>query len=328
LRVVVLFGALAISLGSQSAAQPSSAVATTAPPQAQCEYLLTGPELPQLAPPRASYDDATRSVAVVLHVVRGAELEKHPPYYLATPGRPSVRMTVNGPFGPEAKSRIGAARSDAGEYWRLEAPLPSRASFAVYFDDVWRGVQGIGDRPCSSTFRRLVTSVANGAQLQNEYGPGGLLPIVSLTVPVSTQTLSSLSIPPPSGLRGLDLEQAVRTTVKFRAAWFRPRREADVSTTLDTRRSFDVAVRTSSSAPASLEYRFVIGRADGGAFVVEQFAWSVGEAVGTTETLRPDAVTGPDGSQVLRLATGYGSSVALHLRSTATGLLQIVDATR
>ncbi|MBV8371508.1 MAG: hypothetical protein JO036_21560 [Candidatus Eremiobacteraeota bacterium] len=331
MRHVLLFGVLAASLGSQSAAQTSSAAATSAPPQARCEYLPTGPELPHLGsgPPQASYSDATHTVTVILHLVRGADLEKHVPYYLAAPSREPVQMKMTGPIvGPDAVRRFGAAKSDPGEYWTLEGPLPLRTSFAVYFDEVWTGTDTRTDQPCSSAFRHMVTAVAEGPQLENERGPAGLRPLVRLDRPLSTATLSSLRVPAPSALRALDPEQPVRTVVRFRAVSFQPRDAKQATAALDTRRAFDVAVTTSSSAPANLEYRFVIDRADDGAFVVERFAWSVGDPVAGTETLRPHAVTGPDGLQLLRLETGYGTSVALHLRSRATGSLQIIDATR
>jgi hypothetical protein len=239
-------------------------------------------------------------------------------------------MKAAGPYvGAEAVRRFGAAPSDPGEFWTFTGPLPSRVSFAVYFDEVWRGRDVRTDQPCSSVMRRLVASVAAGPQLENERGPSGLLSLVRLTVPVSTETLNSLRVHMPNGVRGIDSGKAVGSLVRFRAAPFRPRPAADVTENLDTRHGFDIAVSTSSAAPASRENRFVIGRdGESGEFVVEQFAWAVGDPIASNDAVRWSGVAQQGGSGLLRLESGYGTFVTLRINSLSNGSIQIVDATR
>jgi len=280
--------------------------------------------------PKVAYNAGTRVVTVVLHVMRGANLNHYFPYYLATPGHEPVRMTIEGPIlAGAAARRFGTDLSDAeGDYWALTGTLPANVSFAVYYDEVWRGTDSVSNRPCSSVFRRLVTTKTEGAQLDNERGAAGLLPLVPLLQPISTETLMSIGVPRPSGLRAVASESAVGTRVHFRAAWFRPRQGSDVATNLDARRGFDVALTTGGPAPADLEYRYILGRSDNGEFVIERFAWSIGDAIAANQTIRTRGLPQPDGSCIVRLDAGYDRSITLHINASATGLIQIVNATR
>jgi hypothetical protein len=207
--------------------------------------------------------------------------------------------------------------------------MPRAASFAVYYDEVWRGTIGTTDQPCSATWRHLVATAAQGAQLANERGPSGLLRFVPLGQPISTETLTTVEVPRPVGRRGLTPLNIVRTLVSYRAAWCWPLRAADATTRLDTRRGFDIALSTVGPEPAAIENRYVIARADGtGDFVLQRFTWSVGDAIATSAQSTIRATLQDDGSMTMTLASGFGTFAVLHIRSRADGLMQIVDVTR
>jgi len=326
--------ALAASLALVGVAhEPVTAhVAPAASPR--CEYLPTGPELPQVGttPPRVAYDPRLGVVTVVLHLVRGADLKRRFPYFLSTPGRQPVRMSIEGPISDaDAARALNVKSSDVlGEYWTLKGALPSPVPFAVYYDEVWTGTETTSDRPCSSVIRRLVASVAEGPQLKNERGPSGMLPSIRLFQPVSTQPLASIGVPPPHRLRALDPESSVRTVVTYRAAPTRPLSEEAVTSTLDTQRGFDIALTTSGPAAADLEYRYVVGRAHrDDEFVLERFSWAVGDAVAAAKTIRSRGSAHADGSRTIRLDAGFGRFVTVRITSNSSGgQIQITDATR
>lgn len=328
---VSVLGPLVLVLGTHILAQAPVPAAQTPGTSLACEYLPSGPDLPEFGSPQAAYDPVSGDVTVVLHLIRHADLGKHPRYVLSTQNHEPVPMTVEGPVSEvDAVRRFGAAQAlKGGEYWALRGKLPRPGSFAVYYDDVWSGTEAATGRACTSAFRRLVTTVSAGAQLSNERGPDGVLPFVRLRQPVSTDTLRSVNVPKPTGRRVLDPQTSIRTIVAFRAAWFRPLAAAEATTMLDTRRGFDVAVTTSGPEPATREIRYVLARGGGaGEFVPQWLTWAMGDAVAMNEQRSERASAGQDGSWTLRLGAGFGTFVTLHMRSRADGLIQIVDATR
>jgi hypothetical protein len=88
---VSALGPLVLVLGTHILAQARVPAAQTPATSLACEYRPSGPKLPEFGSPQGAYDPLSGAVTVVLHLVRHADLGKHPRYVLSTQTRSRFR---------------------------------------------------------------------------------------------------------------------------------------------------------------------------------------------------------------------------------------------